>query len=97
MAIPIIGQPKRKQKPVQCGFCPRLIYIQNEPDGVLYQASGKPICVVCRIVKRGKMGKAILADKKRYKKDFKERDKLLLANENKRVRELATKSNLETN
>ncbi len=46
---------------VKCGFCPKIIWKDSEPNGRLFILAGKPICVVCRL-KRGKNWKYMAAD-----------------------------------
>ena len=61
---------------VRCGFCPKIIWKDNEPKGRLSLLAGKPICVVCRL-KRGKNWKQIDADvKKKQPEDMKRIEKI---------------------
>jgi hypothetical protein len=78
----------KKDKGTQCSLCPRLIFKKNESRGIIFLIDGKPVCAVCRI-KRGKSWSQIEADKPQYEKEIEEK-------ENKRVREVGYRSQVET-
>ena len=78
----------KKEKGTPCSFCPRLIFKKNESRGIIHLIDGKPVCAVCRI-KRGGSWSQIEADKPNYEKDVEEM-------ENKRVRKIGYRSQVET-
>ena len=51
-----------------CSFCPAVIDTKNEPNGFLYTSRGKPICAVCRVLKKTHSRK-LLMDRKESKKE----------------------------
>lgn len=63
-----------------------------EANGRLYLLQGKPICARCRILKGSKMRFRILYDKGNLKKDLILRESILQKQENKRINEVALKS-----
>lgn len=48
-----------------CSFCPNVIHVHNEPNGVLFVASGKPICATCRIMRKSKFAVKMQSDAKK--------------------------------
>ena len=84
---------KPKSTPgVRCGYCPKIIWKDDEPNGRLFLLASKPICVVCRL-KKGKHWKQIEADVR--KKQPRELDRLAKeaqAEADKQVEDLAVKS-----
>lgn len=48
-----------------CRYCPRPIWIKNEPNKVLYVASGKPICAVCRVLRGKSKGTSAIIKKRK--------------------------------
>ena len=46
----------------RCSFCPNIIHLHNEVNGVLHVASGKPICAVCRVMRKSKFKKKMKSD-----------------------------------
>ena len=77
---------------VRCGYCPKVIWKDDEPNGRLFLLAGKPICVLCRL-KRGKNWRQIEADIKKKQPDDIER---IAKNEqekaDKQVEDIAVKS-----
>lgn len=86
----ILLLPKKQYVP--CGYCPQKIYKDMEANGRLYLLQGKPICARCRILKGSKMRFRILYDKGNLKKDLILRESILQKQENKRINEVALKS-----
>lgn len=50
--------PKKERVGVRCGFCPVIIWRDNEANGRLFVKQGKPICACCRVM-RGRYGRQI--------------------------------------
>ncbi len=73
---------------VRCGFCPKVIYRDEEAKGRLFVISGKPVCARCRILK-GKFGKLIRKDHKKFEEDVELKGKVGQERANRKVRELA--------
>lgn len=85
------------EKPVgfQCGFCPNIIFGHKEAGGRLFIKDGQPICPVCR-VKRGKFGKRIRYDKRRFEADDKKRKELIQKNADEKMLKVAEASQNKT-
>lgn len=56
-----------------CGYCPNVIHLHNEADGLLHIKNGKPICARCRILTRSKFAGQIKADVKKFDRTVVER------------------------
>ena len=91
--IKIAGVTIEKKTPgVRCGYCPKVIWKDDEPNGRLFLLAGKPICIVCRL-KRSKNWKQIAADiRKKRPKDLDRIAKEAQEKANKQVEDLAVKS-----
>ena len=91
--LTIAGSTIRKKTPgIRCGYCPKTIWKDDEPNGRLSLLAGKPICVVCRL-KRGKNWKRIEADIRKKQPDEIERiEKTTQDEANRKVEDLAVKS-----
>lgn len=77
---------------ILCGYCPKIIWKDNEPNGRLFLSAGKPICVVCRL-KRGKNWKQIEASVRKKQVGESERiEKEAQEKANRQAEDLAVKS-----
>ena len=83
---------KKENFKMRCGYCPRVIFKSDEPDGEFKKVDGKVICPVCRILKTSKHKDEIKADKKKYDKEKKKKEKKELKEEFKRISEVAVAS-----
>lgn len=54
---------------VRCGYCPRIVFKKDEPDGEFKKMDGKIICPVCRIMKKSNHREEIQKDGEIYKKE----------------------------
>lgn len=82
-----------KRKGVQCSFCSRTIYKEQEVKGRLWLVDGKPMCPTCRVTKlNGKTAKAIKDDKRKYEVDKKKAEQADKEKEKKRIEELSANS-----
>ena len=64
-------KPKKIPQGTQCQFCPNIIHLHNEVDGILHVASGKPICATCRVMRKNPLAKKMKSD---AKKDYEKRE-----------------------
>jgi hypothetical protein len=55
-----------KREGVDCRYCFRKIYQEQEPNGRLRLVDGKPMCPTCRAVKLSNFNKQILGDKRKH-------------------------------
>lgn len=55
-----------KEKSVQCGYCPSLIFKRNEQFKRIHYLEKKPVCVKCRVLKNSEMAARIKADKYKF-------------------------------
>lgn len=84
--------PKKEVEGYPCGYCPRTIILANESGGHLFMANGKPVCAVCRIMKKSKFANQIRRDKKVYLKERAEEDQRFQNKANELAREAALMS-----
>lgn len=75
-----------------CGYCPRIIVQNREPKKEFVIINGKPMCPVCRVTKRGKMGEHILKQTDRALIDFEDGKKYKRELENRRIEQVAAES-----
>lgn len=82
---------------VQCGFCPKVIFKQNEAGGRLFIAEkeGLPICARCRVL-RGRMARVIRRDVDKYEKDKDRREKAIQQAANEKAAEIAKATQIAT-
>jgi uncharacterized Zn finger protein (UPF0148 family) len=66
-----ISKTKKTILKKRCGYCPRVIFRDDEPDGEFRTLDGKIICPTCRVLKTSKLKKQIKADKKKYEAERK--------------------------
>ena len=90
MFSPITLKPTATALP--CGFCPRIIMKEREPHRKYVFVKEKPMCAVCRIIKKGKMGKVILSHKKEAVEDLEAAKEHKRKLENERVDQVAAES-----
>ena len=81
---------------VQCGYCPKLIFKNQEAGGRLFLMNGRPACARCRIMKDHRMASRIRDNILAYKKDFDARTKREQESEDRKIREIALKSQKRT-
>ena len=67
-------QKEDKRLMTVCGYCPKIIFNDEESDQTLKLFNDKPICARCRIM-RSSTGKQIVKDRKRALRFNKERAK----------------------
>lgn len=84
-----------KDKGTRCGYCPRLIFKDNEAHARISMLDEKPICAVCR-VKHSKRWAEIEADKPKYVEDIKHFEENAQDEANAIVEKVAAQSILET-
>jgi len=72
--------PLKKTIKAKCGYCPRIIFKENETDGTFKRKDGKLICPVCRATKLSKFSGEIKKDEKKYKKDKVKQEEISKAN-----------------
>lgn len=84
--------PKPTATALLCGFCPRIIMKEREPHRRYIFKKGKPMCVVCRITKKGRIGKAILRNKKEAIADLESAKEHKRKLENERIDQVAAES-----
>ena len=91
--LTIAGATIQKKTPgVRCGYCPKVIWKDDEPNGRLFLLAGKPTCILCRL-KRGKNWRRIEADiKKKRPVDLDRIEKEAQEKANKQVEDLAVNS-----
>lgn len=65
-------KPKKLKQGTPCQFCPNIIHLHNEVGGVLWVASGKPICATCRVMKKNPLAKKMQTDAKKAHEQFEE-------------------------
>jgi len=90
---------KAKKKTVegtQCGYCPVIIYTDNEAGGKIHFLDSKPACARCRIIRGSKFAKIIKKDKKFFIRNKKKREKARQKIEDKKVNEFALKNQIAT-
>lgn len=58
-------KPKKLKQGTPCSFCPNIIHLHNEVGGVLWVASGKPICATCRVMRKNPLAKKMKSDAKK--------------------------------
>lgn len=81
---------------VSCGYCSRFIVLgKTETNHTLYRLQGRPICVICRVL-RGKTGGRIRADKGNYAKDLRAKKQHEHTQEGKRILTVAAESQERT-
>ena len=78
-----------------CGYCNRIITFSSEVEKKPHYKKGKPICVICRVMK-GKYGKIIRNDKKKYIVDVLEKEKIEDERELEYVKEIGLASQNRT-
>lgn len=61
--------PSDVRKGYQCGYCPNVIFLENESNGRLFITGGKPCCAKCRILNRSRYAGQIRKDKQAFDKD----------------------------
>lgn len=85
-----------KEKSIQCGHCPRAIFPSKEPKGQIFIKDGRPICAPCRVVKLGRFGDRIRADKGKALRDQEASKEAQRAAEARRIETLSAESNSRT-
>jgi hypothetical protein len=88
--------PTKKPVGVRCGYCPVIIFKQNESNGRLFMFRDLPICARCRILKGSKFANKIRIDKARYEKGIENKEKQIQADADAKVRELAQYNPIES-
>jgi uncharacterized Zn finger protein (UPF0148 family) len=61
--------PNKKTIKVRCGYCPRIIFKEDETDGTFKKKDGKIMCPVCRATKLSNFKGEIKKDEKNYNAD----------------------------
>lgn len=84
--------PEDRQEGYQCGYCPNVIFLQNESNGRLFITGGKPVCPKCRILNRSRFAGQIRADRVKYDKDQQVMEKMIQAKANELARTVAVQS-----
>ena len=90
-----IIKPKKKTIKVRCGYCPRVIFKEDETDGTFKKKNGKIMCPVCRATKLSKFSKDIKKDERIYKEDKDKQEEQSKANALKQVTDIAVASQIK--
>lgn len=88
--------PLEQSHPVRCGYCPSLIFKENETGNRLHFVDGSPACIKCRILKTSKVAKVILKDKPKYEADLKEKETHAQSKADQEIRVIAHDSQIAT-
>lgn len=91
-------QPKRKPTVtlVPCGYCPKQIMCESEPEGRPHVHKGKPMCRVCCVTKKGKLKNAIKANQSAAEQDVRDLEEAKREDERKRLLGISAESNSRT-
>ena len=85
----------KKEKPkagTLCGYCPNVIHLHQESEGLLHMKKGKPICARCRILTRSPLAAIIKADKTKFDQDIVDRRNREQERANREVEDVAVAS-----
>lgn len=81
--------PKKEPVGIRCGYCPKVIWKDEEVNGRLFLKDSKPICVTCRVMK-GKFATKIRKSRMALETDLKEREAFMRTREARRILDLAS-------
>lgn len=82
----------RRKKQENCGYCPRVVLLTDEPTGKYFKKDGKVMCMICRAVKLSSFEKQIKSLKKKMIKDVEEQIKIADQAEYEKVLTVAAKA-----
>lgn len=86
----------KKKKGTNCGYCPVIIFTDNEAGKKIHFINKKPACARCRILKGSRFIKQIKKDKKLFEIEQKRRNETKQKEADEKVKDFALKRQIET-